>query len=639
MLATFRRYLNTWLARLFFLVLVGAFGLWGVADVVRNLGRDTSAATVAGKSIEMPEVQEAYRRELAQVTKMLGDKMDPTPEIRRSVAAQAVERLVTQTAMNAETASLGLVVPDAASRQAIYDIPQFRGANGQFDRNQFENVLRNNNYTEPRFLDLLRQDLGQKQLLEAVRAGAVSPDTLTRQVFAFQQEKRIADAVDVPFAAAAAPTRPTEAQIARWYDNHKDSYSTPEYRRIKAVILSPETVGKGIEVSDDELKAAYEQHRNEYNQPERRSVEVILTQDQTSAKKLADQWIAGADWATMQQAAQRDGATAVQLTDATQGEFPAPELGEAVFAATLETVPEPVHTALGWYVLKVTKATAGEAKSLDEVRDQLRVRVVADKAVDLIYDRANKIEDLLAGGTSLDHLPDDLGLAAVTGTLDAQGNTREGKPAPIPGPADLQAALVQAAFQAKKDDAPRLLQASANASSSNATAFYAVQIEEIFPPAPKPLDHVVDAVRADWTRDAIRHEQEEKAAKILAAVKGGQTLATAAAADGLTVRQLPPVGRSDAAEGVPAQLIQPLFALKIGEPTMVETPDGFVVAILTQIEAADPNADPIGYGRTRDALTRALGDDVVNIFTTAVRDRARPRVNRAMLDSLVHAPE
>ena len=33
MLAMFRRHLNSWVARLFFLLLVGTFVLWGVGDV------------------------------------------------------------------------------------------------------------------------------------------------------------------------------------------------------------------------------------------------------------------------------------------------------------------------------------------------------------------------------------------------------------------------------------------------------------------------------------------------------------------------------------------------------------------------------------------------------------------------------
>ena len=51
-----------------------------------------------------------------------------------------------------------------------------------------------------------------------------------------------------------------------------------------------------------------------------------------------------------------------------------------------------------------------------------------------MYDRANKVDNMLGTGAGLDELPSDLGLVGVAGTLDAQGNTQDGKPAPIPGP-------------------------------------------------------------------------------------------------------------------------------------------------------------------------------------------------------------
>ena len=73
--------------------------------------------------------------------------------------------------------------------------------------------------------------------------------------------------VEFPFAAAPEPPAPTDAELQRWYDNHPDMYSTPEYRRIKAIVLSPETLAKDIPITDAELHAAYEQHKAEYVKP------------------------------------------------------------------------------------------------------------------------------------------------------------------------------------------------------------------------------------------------------------------------------------------------------------------------------------------------------------------------------------
>ena len=312
MLATFRRYLNTWVARLFFMVLVASFGLWGVADVIRNLGAgDGSAATVAGRKIEMPELQEAYRRQLAQVTRMFGTQVQPTLQIRRSVAEQSLAQLITQTAIDAEVADMGLTSPDEGLRAAIYAIPSFRDASGNFSRTAYDTVLRNNSMTEQRFLALLRQELNARQLLGAVRAGATAPETETRQVFAFQREQRLADVVELPFASAAATAAATDAQLHRWYDNHAELYRTPELRHVKAVVLAPQTVARDIDVTEDELRADYAQHQSLYRQPEQRSVQIIEAPSEAAAATLAGRFSDGTDWAAIQQAAQAAGGSAV----------------------------------------------------------------------------------------------------------------------------------------------------------------------------------------------------------------------------------------------------------------------------------------------------------------------------------------
>jgi len=636
MLALLRGGLNTWPARLFFAFLVALFVAWGVgSDILRLITggfADTSAATVGNHKIEMPELQDAYRRQLAQAMRTFGGNTEPTPEIKRGVAEQALGRLITESALTQAAEAMGLTVPDDVVRQATFQIPAFRGPSGQFDRTVFERTLANNNLTETRFLALLKVDILHRQLQETVHAGAVAPDVLTREVYAFQQEKRVADAVDLPFAAAPAPPAPTEAQLTRWYENHKDLYATAEMRRIKAVLLSPETVAGDVQVTDEDLRGAYEQAKAGYNLPEKRSAEVVLLSDEAKAKALAADWQKGVDWAAIQAAATGAGGTPVDLTDSTREQIPSPELAEAVFAAAPNAVAPPLQTALGWYVLKVTNVTEGTTKTFEAARDDLRARVIADKASDLIYDRANKVEDLLSGGVTLDNLPGDLGLAAVTGTLDAQGNTVEGQPAPIPGSNELRNAIIQAAFQMKPGDPPRLTQADPQGGSPD---YFAVTVEDIVPPAPKPFADVSDSVRADWTRDAIRHTQEETAARILAAVKSGEALSVAAA--GLPVQHLAPAGRATPTAGVPFQLVTPLFSLKSGEPTMVETPDGFFVAVLVEVQTPDLASDPIGYGRIRDALTQAIGNDMEVVFTNTIREHAKPQVNRPVFNSLTQS--
>ena len=626
MLAVFRSFLSTWAAKAFFLLLVASFALWGVADVFQP-GTSQTVATVGERTIELPELQDAYRRQLQQVTRVMGARAEPSPAIRQGVAAQALDRLIAQAAIAQETRRLGIAVPDEALRRAVFEIPAFQGRSGGFDRAAFEAVLRDNNLTETRFLDLMRADLAQRQLVEAARAGADAPDLLTRRVFALQRETRAADLVELAFAAAPEPPAPDEATLRRHHENNPQAYSDPERRRVKAVILSPDTVARGIEVPDADLRAYYDAHRAEYVAPEKRSVQVVVSQDEAAARTLAERWAAGASWEDVQRLAEQAGASTVALDGVARPELPSPELADAAFSAAPGAVAGPVRSALGWQVLRVTEVTPGSERGFEEARDEVRARLARERAVDRVYANANKLEDALGAGSSLDELPGDIGLAAVTGTLDAQGNTPSGDPAPIPGSPALRKAIVDAAFAAAKGEAPRLIEGPEG-------SYFAVAVEEISPAALKPFEQVAERVREDRERDARRREQEAAAAKLLAAVKGGTSLQDAATVAGLRVERTPPIGRGEPPEGVARELVDPLFGLKRGEPTMVETPEGFVVAVPAEIASPDPASDPAGLAQLRAALGRAMGEDVEVLLASALRARANPRVNRQLLESV-----
>src|SRR5215813_9945871 len=114
MITAFRRYLETWVVRGFFLVMVLAFISWGVGDVIRLVGTSTWVAKVGGQTIEGAQLQEAFQREMAQQTRNLPAGQEPTQEMRNSVARDALQRLITQAALNQELQRLHVVTPDQA---------------------------------------------------------------------------------------------------------------------------------------------------------------------------------------------------------------------------------------------------------------------------------------------------------------------------------------------------------------------------------------------------------------------------------------------------------------------------------------------------------------------------------------------
>lgn len=631
MLAVFRRSLNTWPVRILFVLLIAAFGVWGVGDVLRNLGNDGSAAKVDGQAISPQEVAGAYRQQLQQATQQMGGSDKITSQMRMMLAEQATARLVSQAAIDHMAKGMGLTAPNTTVQQAAFSMDAFQGADGKFDKSRFDQVLQANGLSETEFLHLMQGQIIRNQLLNSIRAAVTAPPVMVKTAYAFQNQTRTAALVTLPFAAAPAPAAPSDAELQRWYKNHPQEFSAPEYRRMTLVILSPDWLARQIKVPEADVQAAYKRMVDEAPpKAETRTVDVVLAQDQKAAQAIATQWQGGADWNAIQTAAKAAGATALDLPNITQDQVPSQALADAAFKAQADTVTGPIKTGdKSWAVFKVSAIKAGgPAQTYAQAAPGLRQKIARERAVALVNQRVNALQDALAGHTPLEDLPGDLGLAALQGSIDSSGMTEQGTPAPIPGSAALRQAIVDQAFKQKVHQAASLVNGPDN-------SYFALTVDGITPATIKPYADVKDQVLQSWTDAERRREQNVAATAMLQAMKGGRTLQGVADARGLTVTTTAPLTRQgQVPDGVPQTLIGPLFSLNKGESTMIETPDGFVVAQLASIATPDPKADPVGYDQLRAQLSAALANDMQAVFAGVVTAKANPRINQAVIQQI-----
>ncbi len=628
MLSAFRHFAGTWPARIFFMVLVASFASWGIADVVRNIGGAPSAvATVQGHDITPQEFMGEFQASMRRYTEQLPDPSQIPPSLRMQVAQQTLGRLVTQQALAGEVRAMGIVVPDSQVRAQVFEMKQFQGIDGKFSEPLLQQVLASNNMTRAHFLELVRQDVAQNQLLQTVTAGSTPSDLLTSLVFRYVNEGRVADMTTLGFAGQPLPAAPAETVLHRYYDNNAAQYTAPEYRHIKVAILSPDSVGRGLTVPDADVRAWFEAHKSDYQAPEKRSLRVITASSASVASGLAATWKAGASWEAMQAAAKAANASATPLDNAARAEVPSPELAAAAFSAPLDTVVGPVNQPLGSYVFRVTAITPAKNPSFEQLKPELHQKAAAERAVELIDARARKLQDVFAGGAKIDEVPADLGATGAAGTLDAKGMTPDGTPAPIPaGTAREQ--IVDAAFKTNPGDQIQAVEGPDH-------IWYAIAVDSVTKPARRPFDTVRAQVLLDWQRDQVRHVQEAAASRILQLVRGGQSLRDAAWGAGLKVAASPVLRRNHPAAGVPAELVNTLFTLKLHEATMVETNAGFVVAQLAQIVQPDPKSDELGMRQARDGMAHALHDDYTELYATAVRDQAHAVVRPSVVQGLI----
>lgn len=626
MIIGMRKFASTFAAKLLFLLLILAFAVWGIEDIVRSLGRDTAVARVGGEAIEAADIQAAIRREVQQLQARLGGRVPVDSALREAVAAAVLERHIQERAVAIEADRLGLVAPAALVREEVLAIPGLRGPTGAVERETFARLLRANDLNEAQFLALVAADIRRRQMLGSVRAGVTVPDLLLHPIYAHDAERRVLDAVVLPFAAAPAPPEPDEAALRRFHENNPGRFSTPEIREAVVAILSPEALAPGIEVPEAEIAARYAADPTRFRRPERRDLEQLLLPEEGTARALAAAWREGAAAEALAASARAAGGEWTELEEVERDLLPFPALAEAVFSAAEGAVVGPVQTPLGWHVLRIRRIQPPATRSLDEAREELRREIAEERALDRVYRLVDRVEDLLAGGTSLAEAAERYGLRILRLRLDAAGQpVGEEEPLAELAP-DLREAVRREAAAADPTRPPRLEEVAG-------AHFVAVQITGVIPPALRPFEEVETAVRAAFLADARRRAQEERAAALLAAVRGGQGLADAATAAGLGADRLPPVSRRPAAgePNLPEELRAAAFAAPLREAVMAETATGFWVAQVAEITPGDPAADPIGLGRLRGEIEQRMQEDLEAQFLAALRGRAGVSVNAALL--------
>jgi peptidyl-prolyl cis-trans isomerase D len=627
MITAMRRLAGTWFAKLLFVLLILSFAVWGIEDMLRNIGRDTAVARVGDDAIEVEEAQEAARRELQRIQRQLQGRMEMDARIRRAVAEQALEGLVLDRVLRQEQARMGISVPDEVVRDYIFQIPGFAGLDGRFSREVFNNFLRSNEMTEARFLDLLRTDLGRQQLAGAVRAGAAAPEALGLRMLAWALERRTATLVELPFAEAPEPEPPTEAQLVRYHENNARQFSTPEYRDVALATLNAARLMGEVQVSERDIEDAYAANRARYETPEKREVFQAVMQDEAAAQAIATAWRQAADFAAIEQAAQAAGGMATALGLSSRADLPLPALADAAFALRPGDVSAPVRTPFGWHVLRIGAVEAGAQRSLDEVRDELRAEIQAERAADMAFERVNRVEDALAGGASLAEAARRYSLGYIEARMDATGRAPDGAEVALPVPPAVRPAVLRAIFTAERGAPPRLQEGE--------WGFLALDVREITPPALRPLDTVREQVLAGFLAAARRRWQEERAAALLAATRTGQTLAAAAEAADIKAEELGPFPReAGGGNPMPRDLLAPVFELAPNATTMIERAQSFAVMQLLSVTPADLSGAGAALTSLRGETAQAMAEDFEAQYQAALRARANVRINPRLIDQL-----
>lgn len=575
-------------------------------------------ASVGDEGIDADVYARALDQQLRGIAQQTGRSL-PIEEARQfGIDRQVLSQLLNEAALDGEAADLGLSTGDDRVRDLVLAMPAFRGADGAFDRDTYVAALERAGYTPETFEAVLRADTTRGLITTGLQSATRAGDAAGRRLLAYAGEARRFEWLRLDASRLPAPVAaPTDAELQAEHAAHPDRYTRPDTREITYASVTPAGLAAAIEIPDDELRAAYDADPAQFSTPERRIVDRVgfgTAEDAAAAKARID-----AGETDFDAVATERGLTAQQID---QGEVTAaalaPSVRDAVFGLAGPGITGPVDSPLGPALYRVNAVLAASTTSFEDARAELARTRALEAAIRQIHDETTAIEDLIAGGATLEEIASETPMELGSIALNSET---------VGGLADDPAFrdLAENAMEGEITDLAELADGG----------LVALRIDAVQPAAVIPLAEVRDRVAADWTAARTAEQLTALAEGYAVEVAGGLSMTDLAARIGADLQAAGPVVRGAALPEVPPALVGDIFAAAAGGTVVQPDGAGAILARLTAIDAFDPGAAanaPI-LAQVQDRLQQATREDLVALYTTAVRDRAGIEINQALIDS------
>ncbi len=597
-----------WMLLVLLIAGLGGFGVTNFGGGVATIGQ------VGNREIDVNQYASALQQEFQAFSAQIGQPVTMEQAQALGLDRQVRQRLITTAALDNEASRIGLSVGDARVAQEIMSNDMFKGVAGSFDRETYRFVLERNNLTETEFETRVREDLARSLLQGAVAGGFAAPAPMVGTLQSWLAERRgfsllrLTEAdLQTPLAAA------TDDELRAYHGANEATFTAPEAKRITYAALLPDMLSDTIQLDEAALRAAYDERIAEFVQPERRLVERLVFPTEADAATAKARIDAGDGFEAI--VAERG----LTLADVDLGEQSRDSLGaagDAVFALDAPGVVGPLPSDLGPALYRMNGILMAQEITFEEARETLAAEQAIDAARREIASRIEELDDLLAGGATLEDLAAEAGMDLDT--LDFAPGTD----APIAG----YEAFRTAAAALNEGDFPELVDLEDG-------GVVALRLDAVIPPTLRPFDEVRDEVAEAWHADALAKALSARAIEAKSAVEGGASLG----AFGI-VQVTTSIPRDGFVEDAPEGLMTAVFQMAPGEMRVIEGPGFTGLLRLDSIQPATiegPEAEAIRASLSAQ-IEQALAQDAFLYFSTALTAEAGITLNDAAINA-VHA--
>jgi peptidyl-prolyl cis-trans isomerase D len=564
MISSIRSLINSKFGAIFALAFIGLIAIaFALGDVSGsgNFGALSggNVARVGNKNITLSELNDSLENQL-RAERQNNPTLDMTQFVDGGGLDSTLAQLINRYAITVFGEKYGVAVSKRLVDSEIRKIPGAMGLDGKFSADAFRAFAQQIGVSEKAIRDDLTQNLFAQQILPAAASGPAAPDGMALPYASLMLEQRTGQIASIP-ATAFLPTRPpSEAVLAKFYNDNAARFTIPEKRAVSYAIFGRDIIAQRAKPSEADIASYYKANAAQFAASQTRNISQVIVPTEAAAKSVVAQVAAGKSLSAVANELGLSVTTTASVTKDRLTSSTTAAVANAVFAAAQGSVATPARGKLGWTVIRVDAINNVAAKSLAAARADIEKELLKTRSEEMLTEMTAEIEDAFADGATISDVAKQNGLTVNTSPKLLATGQDISNPAYKPIPE--MAAMLPAAFQMETNGEAQLIELVPG------EKFAMIAVSDFEEAAPPPLNGVRSIVQQQWALSEGAKGARAAADALRKAADAGQSLQTALAAAGIKGAQVERLSGTRADISREGQPVPPplsmMFAMKKG---------------------------------------------------------------------------
>ncbi len=618
-------------------LLILTFAVWGIEDMLRMSDDKVTVATVGDIKISYRDYQKTLANETEKLRQMFGNSATPEALNNLALGASVLKNMINEKLLVLESKRIGLKVSDEDVANSIRRNPSLFDDKRQFSKKNFEYLLSSNGMTEKMYIEKTRQNMAVNLLISSVLSLAHVPENATQTLYASREEKRVVDVYTIPQSHITSTTQPKPEQLEEYYKANIRMFTAPEYRTLSYIVITPERAKESIKASGEtkesnDIETVYHERIEEFKKPERRKVEQLLFSTEDAANKALEDIKRGKSFEETGKDANILNPKAISLGLIEKSKI----IGNAadqVFSLAIGAASDPIKSAFGWHIFRVTEIVPPTTQPLEEVRELLEKELALQEHDNAMTKFTNKIEDSIAGGSTLTEVAKEFNLKLVSlAPIDNKGKTADGS---VEKNLPEEPAFLEIAFKSEEKIESSLIPAKDDSR-------FIVRVEKIIPEQVLEQDDVKTKLLSLWTDHEKKKRLSELAGKISADLQAAVPIEEAVRKYSLSAPETITVSQKNEASDkpqtvLPEIMIKDIFSKPVGKASanFPKENGSYAIAVVKSIIPAELNDKDSKYsGKIANIEAEYRNDmkgEIVDQYIDSLAKRYPVSINESAL--------